>query len=141
MISITPRISLDESELSFRFIRSSGPGGQNVNKVSTAVQLEFNAQASPSLPPDVKDRFLRRAGNRISSEGVMQIRAQRFRTQEQNRADAVERLCAMVRAAAIAPRPRVATRATRASHEARLRKKRKRKFVKQMRGKTAAEPD
>jgi len=141
MIPITPRISIDESELSFRFVRSSGPGGQNVNKVSTAVQLEFNVPASPSLTLDVKDRLRRRAGNRITSEGILQIRAQRFRTQEQNRADAIERLCVMVRAAAIAPRPRVATRASRASHEDRLRKKRKRKFVKQMRGKAAAEPD
>ena len=133
MIVVTPEIAIDERELSEQFVRSTGPGGQNVNKVSTAVQLRFDAGRSPSLPPDVRERLLRHAGHLATDDGVIVIIAQRFRTQERNRVDARERLVALIRAAAEPPTPRTATRPTRASKRRRLETKRQRSTTKSLR--------
>ena len=110
MIQITPTISIDESEIKEHFIRASGPGGQNVNKVATAVQLRFNVAGSLSLPHDVRERLVRLAGRRITEEGILIIEARRFRTQEQNRQDAVDRLIQLVKKAAQRPKTRRKTR-------------------------------
>ena len=135
MIRITPSIALDESELEESFLRSSGPGGQNVNKVETAVQLRFNVAASPSLPEPVRQRLCRLAGRRLTLDGVLIITAQRFRTQERNRADALARLVALIAEAAIPPVPRRPTRPTLGSKKRRLEAKGRRGEVKAMRGK------
>ena len=103
MIRITDRISIDEQELEERFVRASGPGGQNVNKLSTAVQLRFDARHSPSLPGDVRTRLERLAGKRLTRDGVIVIIAQRHRTQERNRQDALDRLVELIQAAAVRP--------------------------------------
>ena len=103
MIQVTEEIALDENELEFSFIRASGPGGQNVNKVSTAVQMRFDARKSPSLADEVSTRLQKLAGARLTLEGVIVITANRFRTQERNRADAVERLTTLIAKAAVAP--------------------------------------
>ena len=126
---------IPESELEFRFFRAGGPGGQNVNKVATAVQMRFDARHSPSLSEAVKARLMKLAGSRLTLDGVIVITAVRFRTQERNRADAVERLQAMVDKASIAPVHRVPTRPTRASKERRLEGKAKRSTIKSGRGK------
>ncbi len=120
MIRITPTIAIDEAELAEQFVRASGPGGQNVNKVATAVELRFDVRASPNLPGPVRARLERLAGQRLTKDGVLVIRADRFRTQEQNRADARERLVDLVRRAAVAPKRRVATRPTRAAKARRV---------------------
>src|ERR671931_524207 len=120
MIRITDSISLDESEIEESFVRSSGPGGQNVNKLSTAVQLRFDVRRSPSLPNDVAVRLMRLAGKRLTKEGVLVIVAQNHRTQERNRAEALERLIALVQEAAVRPIERRATRPTKASKERRI---------------------
>ena len=125
MIRVTPTIGLDEKEIGLTFIRASGPGGQNVNKVSTAVQLRFDIRHSPSLPHAVRERMERLAGHRVSTEGVLVITAQRFSSQERNRRDAIARLVGLVGDAARPPKVRRATRPSRASRERRLEKKRR----------------
>ena len=134
MIRINDQIELDESEIEESFIRSSGPGGQNVNKVSSAVQIRFDARRSRSLPDAVAVRLMRLAGSKLTQDGVIVITAQRFRDQARNRVDAVERLAELIREAAIPPVPRRATKPTKASKEKRLEGKAKRSGVKAMRG-------
>ncbi len=130
MIRVAETISIPEDELSFAFARSSGPGGQYVNKVETAVELRFDAARSPSLPDSVRARLLRLAGSRASSEGVVIFFAQRFRSQEKNREDAVSRLLALIQKAATPPKPRRKTRPTLASKERRLTAKRRTSGIK-----------
>ena len=125
MIQITPHIAIGEDELTFRFVRASGPGGQNVNKVSSAVELRFDVAHSPSLPEEVKARLKQFAGSRLTEDGILVIDAQRFRTQGMNRKDAIARLVALMRAAAIRPKSRIPTRPSRGAREARLESKRK----------------
>lgn len=134
MIPITTTIGLYDSELDERFIRSPGPGGQNVNKVATAVQLRFDIGRSPSLPERVKQQLIRLAGRRVSGEGILTIEAHRFRTRERNREDAQARLVELIRKAAHQPKPRKKTRPTRGSKERRLESKRQRAQTKRMRG-------
>ena len=133
-IFVTRSISLPEDELQFRFVRASGPGGQNVNKVSTAVELRFDAWRSPSLSDAVRTRLLALAGRRVTNDGVIVIDAQRHRTQERNRADAIERLVELIRQATVVPRVRRATRPTRGSQERRIAGKKKRAEHKSGRG-------
>lgn len=134
MIKITDRLSLDEAELEEQFIRASGPGGQNVNKVSSAVELRFDVRQSSSLSEPIKLRLMRIAGSRMTKDGVLVLRADRHRTQEMNRADARERLASMVREAAIPPKPRIKTKPTRASKVRRVDAKKRRADVKRGRG-------
>ena len=133
MIQVTPHIAIDESELVESFIRSSGPGGQNVNKVSSAVQLRFDARHSPSLPNDVAIRLMKIAGKRLTKDGVIVIAAQQHRQQERNRADARERLFEMIREAAIPPVPRRATKVPRSEKKKRLEGKKRRSAIKGLR--------
>lgn len=133
MIKITPSISLDESELHFDFVHSSGPGGQNVNKVATAVQLRFDVLHSPSLPQPVRVRLAQIAGNRLNKDGVLVINASRFRTQDANKEDVINRLTTLVREAAHPPRKRRATRPSHAAVERRLEKKRRQAAKKRQR--------
>lgn len=125
MIQITPFINVEENELHFEFIRASGPGGQNVNKVATAVQLRFDVRTSPGLPEHVKSRLFHLAGRRITEEGILLIEAKRFRTQEQNRVEALERLIRLIRSAAIQPKARRKTKPSKASKEKRLKEKKR----------------
>jgi ribosome-associated protein len=133
MIRITDTISIDEREIEESFIRSSGPGGQNVNKLSTAVQLRFDVRRSPSLPNAVSVRLQKLAGSRLNKDGVLVLTAQRYRTQERNRRDALDRLSELVREAAMPPKPRRPTRPTMASKRERLETKKRRSGVKNLR--------
>jgi ribosome-associated protein len=134
MIRITDAIAINENELEESFIRSSGPGGQNVNKLATAVQLRFDVRGSPSLAHDVRTRLERLAGRRLTREGVLVITAQRHRTQERNRQDALDRLIELIRAAAVVPKPRRPTRPTKASRQRRLDSKKRHAGTKRLRG-------
>ena len=133
MINITPTIHLHEDELQFQFKLASGPGGQNVNKVATAAELRFDVAASPSLPEAVRTRLLALAGSRATQDGELLITARRFRSQERNRQDAIDRLIALIRRAAEPPKPRLKTRPSRAARERRLAEKRRLGEKKQIR--------
>jgi ribosome-associated protein len=133
VLIITAEIRIRESELDERFVRASGPGGQNVNKVATAVQIRFDVRHSPSLPDDVRDRLMKIAAGRITDDGILLIEARRFRTQERNRQDARERLVKLVQKAAVPLKPRKPTRRTRAANLQRLESKRRRAEIKSSR--------
>ena len=133
MLQISPTLAIPDQELVERFVRASGPGGQNVNKVATAVELRFDAAGSPSLPEPVRARLLAKRDRRITDQGVIVISGQRFRTQERNREDARERLAALIASALAAPKKRIATRPTRGSQERRLTGKRERADTKRQR--------
>jgi ribosome-associated protein len=133
MLKITDTLFIDERELQFEYIRASGPGGQNVNKVATAVQLRFDVTNSPTLASDLKGRLLRLSGSRINADGILLIEAKRFRTQEGNREDATQRLVELLRKASIKPKKRLKTRPTKASKEERLKEKKQRGAIKKTR--------
>lgn len=130
MIQVTRHIAIDEREIEQHFIRASGPGGQNVNKVATAVQIRFDVIHSRSLPDEVRRRLISLAGSRVTKDGILVIDARRFRTQERNRQDAVDRLLTLIRAAAVRPKPRRKTKPTLASKQRRLEVKRQRSKIK-----------
>jgi len=138
LIPINCHLFLDDGEIEESFVRASGPGGQNVNKVSSAVQLRFDLSGSRSLPEDVRERLRRLAGHRLTRDGVIVIIAQRYRSQERNRQDALDRLVALVRRAAEAPTPRRPTKPSRAAKERRLQAKARRATTKERR---QAQPD
>jgi len=137
MLYITQNISIHEREIGEEFVCSSGPGGQNVNKVATAVKLRFDVLRSPSLPDEVRSRLIHLAGRKMNRKGELIIDARRFRTQEKNRKDAIDRLIGLVRKAAQKPKPRFKTKPTLASREHRLETKHKRSGIKQARKKPA----
>ena len=139
MIQITPTLALDENDIQIAFVQSSGPGGQNVNKVATAVQLRFDVAHSPSLPLEVRERLIVLAGKNITKDGWLVIDARRYRTQERNRQDALDRLVDWVRAATIEPKRRRPTRPSRATKQRRLESKRRRGEVKRLRKPPAPE--
>lgn len=132
MLEITPDFHIDERELQFEYIRASGPGGQNVNKVATAAQLRFDVRSS-SLPEEAKARLISLAGKRVSSDGILMIEAKRFRTQEQNRADAIRRFVELARKSLSKPKARARTKPTKAAREKRLKEKKARGEIKRIR--------
>lgn len=137
MLIISPNLIIDDAELQERFVRSSGPGGQNVNKVSTAVELRFDIKNSASLPEPLRERLLARSDRRLTADGVFVISAQRFRTQERNRDDARERLAGVIQAAMHVPKKRLATKPSKGAKERRLTGKRERADIKKTRSKQA----
>jgi ribosome-associated protein len=139
MIQVTPTIKIDESEIQFDFIRASGPGGQNVNKVATSVQLRFNVINSPSLQPDVKERLVRLAGSKMTADGILIIAARRYRTQEQNRFDATQKLANLIQKALVKPKIRRPTHPGVTAKAARLGEKKQRGAIKRTRRYDAAE--
>lgn len=139
MIRVTDNIIINEKEIKEDFIRSSGPGGQNVNKVATAVHLRFDVRNSPSLPENVRRRLVRLAGRRITNEGILIIKASRFRTQDRNRQDAINRLADLIRKASVIPKPRRKTRPTLLSRKRRMEEKRRRGDIKRARRPIAEE--
>ena len=141
MIQVTPEITLDEAELRMEAVRSSGPGGQHVNKVATAVQLRFDVAGSPSLPESVRARLIELAGKRMTVDGDLLLEARRYRSQERNRRDAIERLVALISQAAEPPKPRKKTRPTRASKKRRLDDKSRRSSIKRGRGRVSRDED
>lgn len=140
-IEIGPNLFLQDEELAFSFVRASGPGGQNVNKLATAAQLRFDVLHSPSLPDELRIRLIRLAGSRMTSEGVLIIDARRFRTQERNREDAIERLRALILKAAEKPKPRRKTRPTLGSKKRRLNEKKQRGNTKRLRSRVSRHED
>ena len=141
MLRLTPTIAIPDDELVERFVRASGPGGQNVNKVATAVELRFDAANSPSLPDGLRARLLARRDHRITADGVVVIDAQRYRTQDRNRQDARDRLLGLLMSALRPPKPRVATKPTKASKERRLSSKRERASIKRHRDSKRWDPE
>ena len=141
MIEITPTLAIDESEVDLSFVQASGPGGQNVNKAATAVQLRFDVAGSPSLPEDVRQRLIHLAGKRITSDGVLVIDARQFRTQERNRQEALERLVELIQQAARQPRKRAKTQPSLRAKRRRLEQKRRRSQVKRLRGRVSRTED
>jgi ribosome-associated protein len=141
VIEVTPILAIAESEVHISFVQASGPGGQNVNKVATAVQLRFDVAHSPSLPEDVRQRLIRLAGKRLTADGVLLIDARQFRTQERNRQDAQDRLVSLIREATKAPKPRRKTRLSRAAKRRRLEDKRRRGQTKRLRGRVSRTED
>lgn len=133
MIEVTSTLRIDESEIQYDFMRASGPGGQNVNKVASAVQLRFDIRNSPSLPPDVKERLIKLAGSRVTGDGILIIEAKRYRTQEQNRFDSTQRLIAWIQKALEKPKIRKATRPSVTAKAARLGDKKKHGEIKRIR--------
>jgi ribosome-associated protein len=139
MIVVTPSLSIDENEIQLDFIRSSGPGGQNVNKIASAVQLRFDVRGSPNLAADVKERLVNLAGSRVTEAGVLIIEAKRYRSQEQNRLDAVQRLMTLIQLALETPKERRKTRPSRSSSAARVDEKKRRGGIKRIRRVNPAE--
>jgi len=133
MIEVTSSVKIEESEIQLDFVRASGPGGQNVNKVASSVQLRFDVRNSPSLYPDVKERLIKLAGSRMTDDGILIIEAKRYRTQEQNRVDAIARLVALVQKALVEPKLRKKTRPSRTSSAARVDEKKRRGVIKRTR--------
>jgi len=133
MLQITPTLTIPDDELTFTFVRSSGPGGQNVNKVATATQLRFDVRNSPSLPEEVKARLIKLAGYRMTQDGILVVEAKRYRTQEQNRADAEQRLVTLIQKALVRPKRRRSTRPSAASQARRIESKKRRGRIKRIR--------